>query len=98
MPEYRIRSVFCSPEEFEFLQQKKSGKKMRRKSCRDLYGNARLQYNVDIMDAVERLCELEDAVFGPLVKGREPEQEKAASGGRKSRANIRQKKELEQGT
>lgn len=97
MPEYRIRSVFCKPEEIQLLTEKHKGKKMQRKSCRDQNGNARLMYNVDIMDAVERLCELEDAVFGPLTKDREAAQERAALGGKKSRARAKQKKELEQG-
>lgn len=68
------RSVFLPPEAVSRT----------RYTCRDEQGHARLMPGVNIMDAFEHLCRIEEDRYGVIVKGMDDGQ-KASSDGAKKR-------------
>ena len=67
------RSVFLPPESVTRT----------RYTCRDEQGHARLMPRVDLMDAIEHLCRLEEDKYGVIVKGMEGKQMNGSDGGTK---------------
>ena len=55
----------------------------RRLTCRNEDGTARLAKGVNLMDAIERLCRIEERAFGVLVVGQDENQARAAEGANK---------------
>jgi hypothetical protein len=57
-------------------------------TCRDLDGHARLVKGINLMDAIERLCRIEEEQHGAMIVGRDEGQIKAANA---SKARWKQK-------
>lgn len=68
----QIRNVFLPPEAVSRT----------RYTCRDEEGRARLMPDVDLTDAVEHLCRIEERSMGVLVKGCSERQQASAEGAR----------------
>lgn len=54
-------------------------------TCRDADGNPRLRYGVNLMDAIDQLCRIEERSMGVMIQGRTENQEARAEETRKRR-------------